>query len=286
MPQSRPRLIATAILAVIPAITVAQLPSNRPVSAAIAPAPPPYAMLADMILVSPVIADATIRSVAKIKGAEAANVAPGQQRLYVTADVGALIRGDAGLPPRVGYVVDVPLDSRGRPPALKKARMLIFARRVAGSADQLQLTGPAAQLGWTAAADSRVRRIAAELVAPNAPPAIRGVGNAFFVPGALPGESETQIFLQTTDGRPVSLSILRRPGEDPRWSVSLGEIVEEGAGPPAHDTLLWYRLACSLPRTLPDTAVAQLDADAAAHARDDYTVVLSALGPCVRTLTV
>ena len=116
-----------------------------------------------------------------------------------------------------------------------------------------------------------------------APPAITGIGNAFHVPGALPGEGETQVFLQTADARPVSLSILRRPGEQPRWSVSLGEIVEEGGGPPPRDTLLWYRLACALPRSLPDTAIDQLSPDDAARAREEYDVVLTALGACGRT---
>jgi hypothetical protein len=261
-----------------------QVPGSSPVSAVIAntPAAPPYALLADMMLSSPIVADATIRSTSRIKAAEAVGVAPGFQRLYVTADVAALIRGQAGLLPRVGYLVDVPLDTRGRAPSLKKARVLIFARRVAGATDQLQLAGPRAQIAWTPAADQRVRQIARELVAPEAPPAITGIGNAFHVPGALPGEGETQVFLQTADARPVSLSILRRPGETPRWSVSLGEIVDEGAGPPARDTLLWYRLACGLPRTLPDSATAQLQPADATVAREDYALVLAALGRCDR----
>ncbi|GGB16464.1 hypothetical protein GCM10011380_02440 [Sphingomonas metalli] len=265
--------------------TAAQAPDSRPVPAtnATGPAAPPYADLADLIQVSPVIADATIRSTARIKGAEAANVPAGRQRLYVTADVGALIRGEAGLPPRIGYLLDVAPDARGRIPNLKKMRVLVFARRVTGVADQLQLAGPQAQIAWSPAADSRVRTIARELLATDAPPAITGIGNAFHVPGALPGEGETQVFLQTRDARPVSLSILRRPGEQPRWSVALGEIVDEGAGPPARDTLLWYRLACGLPAQLPDTSVSQLGPDDAARAREDYRVVLDALGPCTRS---
>jgi hypothetical protein len=83
---------------------------------------------------------------------------------------------------------------------------------------------------------------------PGAAPRITGIGRAFHVPGNLPGESETQIFLQTADSRPVSLSVLRRPGETPRWAVALSEIVDEAAVPPAPGTLLWYRLACTLPR--------------------------------------
>ena len=33
-------------------------------------------------------------------------------------------------------------------------------------------------------------------------------------------------------------------------AISLSEIVDDSAGPPQRDTLLWYRLACALPRAL------------------------------------
>ena len=78
----------------------------------------------------------------------------------------------------------------------------------------------------------------------------------------------------------MSLQILRRPGQQPRWSVSLGEIVDESAGAPPKDSLLWYRLACGLPRQLPDSAVGGEDPDNARAARADYGVVLRELGPC------
>ena len=242
----------------------------------------PYADLADLVLAAPVIADATVRSVAKLKGPDAAGVAPGAQRVYVTADVTALIRGAGGIPPRVGYLFDLPLDARGRTPSLKKARVLLFARPTAVPG-QVQLVGPDAQLSWTPAGDAAVRRIAQEALGPDAAPRITGVGNAFHVPGALPGEGETQVFLQTADGRPVSLSVLRRPGERPRWAVALSEIVDEAAGPPARDTLLWYRLACSLPPALPARSTAGIGPDDAAKAQADYRFVLGELGPCGRT---
>jgi hypothetical protein len=139
---------------------------------------------------------------------------------------------------------------------------------------------------WTAAADARVRRIAADVVAADAPPAVTGIGNAFHVPGALPGEGETQIFLTTADNRPVSLSVLRRPGEPPRWAVALSEIVDEAAAPPARDTLLWYRLACALPAALPDRSTASLEPAEAAIAREDYAYILAALGRCGRAAIV
>ena len=281
----RPFLLAAALpLAALtaPSPLVAQGPAPAGGVASL----PGYADLADLVLASPVIADATVRSAARIKGAEAAGLAPGLTRFYVEADVTALIRGAAGLPPRVGYLVDVAPDARGRVPKLKKARVLIFARGVPGSPDQLQLSAPDAQLGWTPALDARVREIGRAALAADAPPAITGVASAFHVAGSLPGEGETQLFLRTADQRPVSLSILRRPGERPRWSVALGEIVDEGAGPPARDTLLWYRLACDLPRTLPAESTASLELADAAVAREDYAFVIESLGPCGRSRTV
>lgn len=242
-----------------------------------------YADLTDLVLAAPVIADATVRSVSRIKGAEATGVAPDRVRLYVEVDVLALIRGAQGLPPRIGYLVDAPLDARGRVPNLKKTRVLILARPVAGAIDQVQLVASDAQLPWTPETDSRVRTIAREVLAADAPPVITGVGNAFHVAGALPGEGETQVFLTTADQRPVSLSVLRRPGEQPRWAVALSEIVDEAAAPPARDTLLWYRLACALPATLPAHSTAALESADAQVAQEDYSFVITALGDCART---
>jgi hypothetical protein len=245
-----------------------------------------YADVADLVLAAPVIADAMVRSTTRIKDAEATNLAPGLVRLYIEVDVTALIRGSDGLPPRIGYLLDVAPDSRGRIPKFKKARVLLFARPVAGAVNQVQLVAPDAQLDWTPETEARARQIAQAALAADAPPVITGVGNAFHVAGALPGEGETQIFLTTSDQRPVSLSILRRPGEQPRWAVALSEIVDEAATPPAANTLLWYRMACALPQTLPERSTASIEAADAAIAREDYAVVLAALGPCGRTRKV
>jgi len=243
---------------------------------------PAYAEIADLVLGSPILLDAQIRSAARIKGAEAANVTPGRARFYVEADVLALIRAPGAMPTRVGYVVDVPLDARGRVPKLNKRRVLLFARPVTGQASMVQLTTLDSQRDWSPDLDALIRRVVKEVVAADAPPAISGLGNAFHVPGTLPGEGETQIFVQTATGAPISLSILRRPGEQRRWAVALGEVVDDAAAPPPRDTLLWYRLACGLPRTLPPASTANEDPANAALAREDYAFVLQQLGTCRR----
>jgi hypothetical protein len=255
---------------------------RKPVAAPIPAPPPPYAAFADLVLAAPVIVDAAIRGTTRIKGPEAATAPQGFARLYVEADVQALIRGSAPLPPRIGYVLDVALDSRGKIPNLRKFRVLLFARAVPQASGQIQLVRPDAQRAWTPAADELTRRITTEALAANAPPAITGIGNAFHTPGDLPGEGETQIFLTTADSRPVSLSISRRPGESPRWSVSLSDVVEQAVPPPAHDTLLWYRLACALPPALPNAGLASLEESDSVIAREDYRFVIGSLGPCDR----
>ncbi|HEX8486012.1 hypothetical protein [Sphingomonas sp.] len=274
-----PAVIGLCLLLSFLAPLPARAQVARPTAAVTVPG---YADLADMVLAAPVIADATVRSTARIKGAEAAGVAPGRQRVYVEADVTALVRGAGGTPPRIGYLVDLSPDADGRFAKLKKMRFLILARP-AGAPGQLQLVAPDAHIAWTPEADARVRAIAQAVVAPDAPPRVTGIGNAFHVPGALPGEGETQVFVATEGNVPMSLSILRRPGEQPRWAVALSEVVDEAAGPPARETLLWYRLACGLPAALPESATATLDAGDAEQARTDYAFVLEQLGPCDRT---
>jgi hypothetical protein len=239
-----------------------------------------YAEVADLVLAAPLVVDVTIRSAARIKGAEATGVAANAARFYVEADVAALIRGSGAMPARIGYLVDVPLDFRGRPPRLKQMRVLIFARPVAGRPDQVQLVQLDAQRSWSPALDQRVRGVVREILDPAAPPAITGIGNAFHVVGTLPGEGETQIFLKTETGAPVSLLVLRRPNQPQRWAVSFGDIVDEGAGAPQRDTLGWYRLACGLPRELPATALETQDQEGARLAAEDYQFVLRSLGPC------
>lgn len=241
---------------------------------------PPYAQLARLALDGDIVLDATIRSAARIPPAEAVGLAPGHVRFYITADVGALIRANGPLPARVGYLVDVPFDPRGRAPNLKRQRVVAFARAVAGRPDQVQLLTPDAQFPWTPALDQRVRGVVRDVIAPDAPPAVTGIGNAFHVPGTLPGEGETQIFLKTANGNPVSLLILRRPGEKKRWALSLGDIIDEAGGAPQRDTLAWYRLACGLPETLPDTSLQSQDEENATIAREDYGFVRQQLGRC------
>ncbi|MES2754763.1 MAG: hypothetical protein V4659_08870 [Pseudomonadota bacterium] len=271
------RRAALLLSLVISPVLQAQGPADRPPAPVVLPPYPEYAALA---LAAPIVADAKIRSTDRVKGAQAVGLGAGLARVYVTADITTLIRGPAGLPARLSYLVDMPLDARGRAASLNKARVLIFARALPGRPGMLQLVAPDGQRPWTPGGDRRVRAILTEALDAAAPPAVTGVGSAFFVPGGLPGEGETQVFLQTADGRPVSLSILRDFAGRRRWSVALSEIVDAAAPPPPRETLLWYRLACSLPATLPAASAVDDDPANAARAREDYRFVIDSLGPC------
>ena len=256
---------------------------NAPASAPIPALAPTYADLADLALPAPIAAHVRLARALALKPGEAGAVPPGHSRFYVEADVLSLIRGASGLPARVSYLADIPNRADGKPAKpLKKSEYLVLADTVPGRPGELRLVAPDAQLPFSADRADRIRAILREAEGAGAPPRVTGIGKAFHVPGSLPGESETQIFLQTAEGRPVSVNVLRRPGETPRWAVALSEIVDDAAAPPRPGTLLWYRLACSLPRTLPAQSHADAGEVEAMSIRSDYRLVMEGLGACQR----
>jgi hypothetical protein len=201
----------------------------------------------------------------------------------VEAKTKALIFGSGVASDKLRYLVDLKLDAKGKPPAIKKKEVLLFARGAAGRPGEIQLVAPDGQLLWDAAVERRARAILTELHAQDAPPRIKGVREAIHVPGNLAGEGETQLFLATEDDSAAAITLTRkRGGVAPQWDVSFSEVATGDGTAPERDTLAWYRLACFLPQQLP--AGANLSGGAAAdhQAEVDYRYVLSDLGPCVR----
>lgn len=239
-----------------------------------------YSDVADAVTRAPIVALITISKASRLRDELAPGLTATDARFLITAKVNGLLRGEGGLPAQIEYIVDVPLDGANRPPKLKKQRMIVAATPVAGKPGAVRLVSRNAHIPLTPDAEAKARAILTELVSPNAAPPITGVGNAFHVRGSIPGESESQIFLKTVDGSPISLSVLRRPGEQTRWAVSLSEMVDDTAAPPRPETLLWYRLACSLPESLPDSSVALLDQEDSTAANQDYQFIKESLGPC------
>jgi hypothetical protein len=271
-------LFATS-LATIPATAFAQVQSSirAEIGSALS-----YSDLADLSDSATVVARAEIRKVAALKPEQAVGVPAGTTRVYIEARTSALLAGPA-LGESLHYLADVPLDGMGRLPKLKKTSVLVFARPVEGRPGELRLVTPNAQVPWDPATEATTRAILTELVAPGAPPRITGLREALHVQGNLVGEGETQLFLATEGGAPVSLSVVHRPGQPTVWGVSFSEIVDQAARPPAPRTLAWYRLACFLPTTLPQSANLSGSPEDQEVATDDYALVLRDLGPCGRT---
>lgn len=252
--------------------------SAQPVPVA---SPYSYADLADLVLSAPIIAELRIRKADKLPP-NPANPASNSQRYLISADVTSVIRAPGGIAPRVEFLYSAPRDAQGRLPKLNKAKVTIAAFPVRGKPQALQLAAPDALVFSGAAEASIIRSIITAAIDPAAPPEVTGIGSAFHTPGTLEGEGDTQIFLTTKDGRPISFNVVRTPAAAPRWSVSIDELVDASGAQPRRDTLLWYRLACSLPATLPPSSSAPTP-EYAAIVAEDYATIVRGLGPCRRT---
>ncbi|WP_395329373.1 hypothetical protein WBP06_14965 [Novosphingobium sp. BL-8H] len=282
MPANLPRLVlnlACVALAaqVLPAAAQAQAsaPALREAT---------FADLAMLSESSGIVVRATVRKMARVEDERAPGLTPGMGRFYVTAETRALLTGSAPIGESFAYLVDLPLDARGKPPALKKVDVLLFARPVAGRPGELQLVMPTAQQLWSEPAEARLRGILKALVSPDAPARITGVREMLFVPGNLAGQGETQIFLNTHNGSAASITVVHNPGAAPAWGVSFSELVANIGHPPQPETLEWYRLACFLPANPPARANVSEGMDAMRQAAADYRMVLNQLGPCTRNL--
>jgi hypothetical protein len=274
--------LAVSGLAATPFAVAAQ---TAPTAAAASLSGPTYADLVTLAEASDLVIRAQIRRQTALKPERAPGLAPGFARLYIEAQTVALIAGRSAMGGSIVYLVDVPLDARGKVPKLKNREMLLFADTVPGRPGEVRLVAPAAQLDFTPELEARLRPILTELYEGAQPPRITGISDALAVQGTLAGESETQIFLSTETRDPVSITILRRPGQRPQWGVSWGEIIDSAARPPAPETLRWYRLACSLPPRLPSSANLARDPEARRLAESDYAYVIQQLGPCERRIT-
>lgn len=282
MPRTFPAktLTAAVLLAVF---AVPQGFAQAPAPLAAAPGAPTYADLADLADHAPLVARVEIRDAIRLKPEQAPGLRAGMARVLVKAKTRAVLLGET-IGESASYLADVPLDAKGKLPKLKKTAALIFARVAPARPGELQLVSTAGQIAWSQPLEDRVRAILTELVAPAAPPRVSGVREVSYVPGNLLGEGETQIFLSTEAGDPVSISVVHRPGEPRVWGVAFGEIVDQAARPPERDTLAWYRLACFLPAGLSTATDLSGDGEAQRKAAEDYRYVRGQLGPCPRTL--
>lgn len=243
-----------------------------------------YADVADLADSAGLVVLVQIAKMTRIENERARGLTPGHGRFYIQAKTKALLTGKAPLGESVNYLVDLPLDAKGKAAKLKKQDVFLFARAVPGRPGELQLVWPTAQQLWTPARDARLRSILQALVSPDAPAKITGVRELLFVPGTLAGQGETQIFLNTHDNSAASITVRHEQGQAPVWGVSFSELVANVDHPPAPETLEWYRLACFLPKTPPAEANVSGTFAEQQQALTDYRQVLAQLGPCTRTL--
>lgn len=234
-----------------------------------------YADLADLTLAAPVVVRATISSTERISPSDSPGLAPGKARLLVRVQVAAALLAPGVIPATLNFLADLPLDPKGKVPKPKGETVLLFLSAVAPDG-KAQLTSGGGRRDWSAADEATVRAIAAER-AGGLVPVVTGVASGFRAAGTVAGESESQFFLSTADGRGITLVVTERPGEARKVAVARGDVIDDSAAPVQRETLLWYRLACGLPAALPAKAAG----DAALAA--DYAAALASLGPCGRT---
>ena len=242
-----------------------------------------YADLADLADSAEMVVVAQVAKVQRVEDERAPGRTAGHGRFYVVARTRTLLTGSAPIGESIRYLVDLPLDARGKPPAFRKQDVFLFARAVPGRPDELRLVTPTAQRRWSAGADAQVRAILKALVSPDAPARVTGVRELLHVPGNLAGQGETQIFLSTANGSAASITVRHEAGGAVSWGVSFSELLAELGHPPRRDTLEWYRLACFLPNRLAPEANVSEGHAARRQAEADYRMVLGELGVCERS---
>ncbi|KLE32219.1 hypothetical protein AAW01_08960 [Aurantiacibacter gangjinensis] len=246
---------------------------------------PTYADLVDWAMAADTVAIVLVEDQIAFPPERAPDVPPSQIRLYIESLTQAVLTAPTSVPGELAFVVDQQRDADGDAPDLDEQRFLLFADLSRTQPGAVQLLTSQSMLPAGPRIEERVRRVLTQLAVASAPSAVTGVRDVISIPGNLAGESESQMFVETADGAPVSLTVIRRPGMQPQWGVSAGEIVDAAARPPARETLEWYRLACFLPRELPADSFLQRDQAAQRQAREDYAFVLRELGECERRFT-
>lgn len=264
--------ISLILVTIGPVAAVAQAPAPSPPNDRLAS----FADTAELALAAPVIVRATITKASRISAKAAPDVAAGRVRLFVTIAVSNVIVAPAAIGATLQYLWDAPLDSRGRPPQVKGMEVLAFLAPP-GTAGATRLASRRGQQAWDPALADSVRAIVADQRSGSVP-VIRGVSNGFRADGTVPGESESQFFLTSADGKPATLVVQNRPGELQRVLVARGDIIDESAQRVKPGSLLWYRLACFLPAALP-AAAGGGDPELAKDWRD----ALASLGRCGKT---
>ena len=233
-----------------------------------------YVDIADLTVTAPTLVRATITRAERISVKDSPGLPPGSARLLITAAVNASLVAPGAIPASLQWLWDAPLDARGRVPKAKG--LVVLAWLAPPAADgKTQLVARGAQLPWDSATEATARAIATEARSGTVP-IVTGVRNGFRADGTIPGESESQFFLTTRDGKDLTMIVTTKPGEARGVAIARGDVIDESAVKVVPGTLLHYRLACFLK---PDLPAAISDPALAA----DWRAALAAIGPCGRS---
>lgn len=238
---------------------------------------------ADLALASPVVLVGTVENVDRLSRRDAPDLPPSDVRALVQVKLQTVLKAPAVMPQGAAWLWQGPANAKGRAPFDKKEVMLAFAKPLSGGArpdvQALQLVSPNGQQPWSQEAETQVRAILQEALRPAAQGLmVTGISDAFRTEGDIPGTSESQFFLTTEGGRPVTLVVQHEPGREPVVLAGAGDLVDR-AQPIRPQTLLWRGLACGLPAQLP-TALSERNGLSA-----DYRLAKASIGACGRTLT-
>ncbi len=245
---------------------------------------PTYADLVDHALEAEIVGVVFVDDQVVVPAERAPNLAPGQVRLYVESTIQRLLKSPAPLGESLNFLVDKMPNMDGELPRITRQAFVFFADPVPGQPSSVQLLSSDSLIPAGPMIEARLEKVLSQLAAGDTLPAITGIKDVISVAGNLAGESETQMFIETSTGAPVSVSVVRRPEMAPQWGVSLGEIVDQDALPPAPETIAWYRFACELPEQLPAEGYLQTDRASRRQAQEDYAFIKRELGPCERRL--
>lgn len=243
-----------------------------------------YDDIMGITLESELVVDIVAKKIKNLPASQTIGVRPDRKRVLIIGEVQSLIRGKNGLNSQVQFLFDAPIDSRGKIPKLKKMRFIAFGRHVTGRSDFIRLSRTASMLRYSDRINTMVRSSIREAIAANAPQEITSISSAFHSPGTIIGEGETQIFLNTEFGQPMAISVTSKRGQNRRWSVSTSEVIDINATEPRRFSLLGYRLACSLPKSLSSSNIESSDQRNRQKAISDYKLVKDSIGPCERNL--
>lgn len=250
---------------------------------AVASEPLSWTDLADLALASPVVISATVRKADRLGRGDAPDVPAGETRVLVRADLVAALKAPSLLPASAAWLWQGSADARGRPPFGKAAPVLVFAAPLSGGGDPavqpLRLVSPHGQQPFSTRTEAAVRDILSQAIRPGSEGLmVTGVSDGFRSVGDIAGVSESQFFLATEGGKPMTMVVRRTPDAPASVQVATGDLVDRAA-PVQPFTLLWRGLACGLPDGLPSRLVEDPELVA------DYAFARASIGLCGRTVS-